>query len=138
MSSSSSFKISVADIDKLQAAMKEYQGDVEGTINDVLHNQGGELIQDAVRRLIPVSGKSWKGKPTAAKKGNSLTNINANLSVTVTTTKKYQYLYFPDDGTNTRRHVGNKRFFERGGESVKDEIIDRCIAKLTNNFEEGV
>lgn len=138
MSGSATFKISVADVEKLQAAMKEYQGDVESSINDILHNQGGELIQDAVRRLIPVSGKTWKGKPTGAKKGNSLTNINGNLSVTVTTTKKYQYLYFPDDGTNTRRHVGNQRFFERGGESVKDEIIERCITKLTNNFEKGV
>lgn len=127
--------MNTADIEKLQAAMKEYQGDVESTINDVLHNDGGELVQDSIRRLIPASGKTWKGKAPAAKSSKSLTSVNTNLAVTVTTTKKYQYLYFPDDGTNTRRHVGNQRFFEKGGEAVKDEIIERCISKLINNFE---
>lgn len=134
---SGTFRLDVADIEKLQAAMEEYQGDVESSINDVLHNQGGSLIQESIRRLIPVSGKTWKGKAPAAKTAKSLTSVNGNLSVTVTTTKKYQYLYFPDDGTSTRRHVGNKQFFEKGGEAVKDEIIERCIAKLTNNFEKG-
>lgn len=131
----SRFKIEVADVEKLQSAMESYQGNVEETINDVLHNQGGALIQESIQRLIPVSGKSWKGKAPAAKTSNSLQSINTNLAVTVTTTKKYQYLYFPDDGASTRRHVGNKRFFEKGGEAVKDEIIERCISRLTNNFE---
>lgn len=130
-------KIEVTQVEKLQEAMKGFQGDVEPSINDVLHNQGGGLIQDSIRRLIPVSGKTWKGKAPAAKSSNSLRNINANLAVTVTTAKRYQYLYFPDSGTNTRRHVGNQRFFEKGGEAVKDEIIERCISKLTDNFNKG-
>lgn len=128
-------KIDIAQVDKLQEAMKGYQGNVETTINDVLHNQGGELIQESIRQIIPVSGKTWNGKAPAAKSSKSLRSVNANLAVTVTTQKKYQYLYFPDDGTNTRRHAGNQRFFERGGEAVKDEIIERCISKLINNFE---
>lgn len=128
-------KINFSDAEKLQSAMKAYQGEIEPTINDVLHNQGGVLIQDSIQRIIPVSGKSWKGKAPAAKSSKSLRSINTNLAVTVTTMKKYQYLYFPDDGTSTRRHVGNQRFFERGGEAVKDDIIERCISKLTNNFE---
>ena len=132
---SRTLQITTADIDKLQSAMKEYQGDVETSINEVLHGEGGELIQDSIRRVIPVSGKSWKGKAPAAKSSKSLQAVNSNLAVTVTTTKKYQYLYFPDDGTNTRRHVGNQRFFEKGGEAVKDEIMERCISKLINNFE---
>ena len=135
---STPFKISIADFEKLQDALKEYQGDAETAINEVLHNESGELIQNAIRRLIPTSGKTWKGKATAAKSANSLRSVNENLSITVTTQKRYQYLYFPDDGTNTKRHAGNQRFFERGGEAVKDEIIERCISKLTNNFEEGV
>lgn len=128
-------KINIEQTDELLKAMKEYQGDVETSINDILHNQAGGLIQDSIRRLMPVSGKLWLGKARAAKSANSLRNVNENLAVTVTTQKKYQYLYFPDDGTNTRRHVGNQRFFERGGDAVKDEIIERCIGKLTNIFE---
>lgn len=131
-------KINVAEIDKLHEAMKNFQGEVEPIINDVFHNQGGELIQGSIRRLIPVSGKTWKGKAPAAKTSKSLQSVNTNLAVTVKTTKKYQYLYFPNDGTNTRRHVGNQQFFEKGGDAVKDEIIERCITNLTTNFEKGV
>lgn len=129
-----SLDINITDFDRLQKAMKDFQDNAETTINDVLHNQAGLLIQDSVRRLIPVSGKTWKGKKGAAKTSNSLKSVNGNLEVTVKSTKRYQYLYFPDDGTNTRRHVGNQQFFRKGGEAVKDEIIERCINKLINNF----
>lgn len=134
---SAPFKINVAEFEKLQEAMKEFQGDTESAINEVLHGEGATLIQDSIRRLIPTSNKSWKGKAPAAKTGKSLRSVNENLAVIVTTTKVYQYLYFPNDGTNTRRHVGNQQFFEAGGEAVQDEVIQRCITKLTNNFEQG-
>lgn len=132
------FSVNFSEVERLQQALKSYQGDTEAAINDVLHNEAGGLAQEEIKRLMPVSGKSWKGKKTAAKKANSLRNVNGNLSVTVTTTKAYQYLYFPDDGTSTRRHAGNQQFFLRGGESVQDEIIERCINKLITKFESEV
>lgn len=131
-------RIEIASVDKLQEAMKTFQGEVEPTINEVLHNQGGELIAESVRRLIPESGKTWRGKAPAAKSGKSLQNVNENLAVIVKNSKRYGYLYFPNDGSNTRRHVGNQQFFEKGGEAVQDEIIERCITALKNKFEEGV
>ena len=126
------YKLEISDYDKLQEALKNYEGDAEEAINDVLHNEAGDLAQEKIYQLMPVSGKSWKGKAPAAKNSKSLRNTNENLAVTVRNAKKYQYLYFPNDGTNTRRHIGNQQFFERGGEMVQDEIIDRCISKLTN------
>lgn len=131
-------KINIKDAERLGEAMQAFQGEVEPTINDVLHNQGGQLIQDSIRRLIPVSGITWKGKKSPAKSAKSLKGVNENLAVTVKTTKDYGYLYFPNDGTNTRRHIGNQQFFERGGEAVQDEIVDRCISQLTKKFEKGV
>lgn len=122
------------EFDDLQQAMKNFQGNTEEVINDVLHNEGGQLIEDEVKRLMPMSGRHWKGKKPAAKNSNSLMQKKDNLSVTVTTKKAYQYLYFPDDGTSTRRHAGNQQFFFKGGESKKDEIIDRCILRLTEDF----
>ena len=132
------FELNVLEIEKLHQAMMDYQGDLEATINDVLHNEAGDLAQESIRRLMPVSGKTWKGKKPAAKKSKSLTNINGELSVTVTTKKNWNYLYFPDDGSNTRRHIGNQQFFARGGEAVQDEIVERCINKLINKFESEV
>ena len=132
------FSLNAEAVEKLQQHIQDYQGNVEAAINDVLHNEAGDLAQTAIRNLIPVSGITWKGKKPAAKNAKSLENVNGNLSVTVKTTKAYQYLYFPDDGTNTKRHVGNQQFFARGGETVQDEIVQRCVNKLTTKFEEGV
>lgn len=132
------FKVNVSEVDRLMQAMQEYSGNVEQAINEVFHNEAGDLAQESIRRLMPVSGKRWRGKAPAAKKSKSMQNVNENLAVTVKNAKKYQYLYFPDDGTNTRRHIGDQRFFERGGEAVQGEIIERCITKLISNFESEV
>lgn len=132
------YSISLTEADRLLQAMKDYAGSVEEAINDVLHSEIGDIAQTEIKRLMPVSGKHWNGKKAAAKTSNSLRNINENLAVTVSTQKAYQYLYFPDDGTNTRRHIGDQRFFARGGENIQGEIIDRCTDKLITNFEKGV
>jgi hypothetical protein len=133
----SSLHVDISGVEKLERALKNFPGNAEETINQVLHNEGGQLIQDAIRSIIPVSGVHWKGKKGPAKTSKSLRNTTENLAVWVRSAKSHQYLYFPDDGTNTRRHVGNQQFFRRGAESVRDEIIDRCIGRLKLNFEKG-
>lgn len=131
-------KINFSEVERLQEALKNFQGNAEDIINDVLHGEAGDLAQKEIYFLMPFSGAHWKGKKPAAKASKSLRNVLGNLSVTVTTTGNYGYLYFPDDGTSTRRHVGNQRFFERGGEEAVPEIVERCINNLINNFEKGV
>lgn len=129
------FKLDASEIDRLQNAIKNFPGDAEKEINAVLHGEGSVLIQDAVRRLMPVSGVTWRGKGKPAKTGNSLTVETGNLYVIVKSSKKYQYLYFPNDGTSTQKHAGEQHFFWRGAESQQAEIIDRCIAKLIPAIE---
>ena len=129
------YKIELSGVEELQKAIKEYKGYAGEAIDDVLHNEAGQLIQDSVRRLMPVSSvKSWKGKPKHAKDADSLRQINYDLAVKITTKGKYGYLYFPDDGTNTKNHIGEQHFFERGGEAVKGEIIEKCLNRLTQEF----
>lgn len=130
----SQFNINDTGLKQLEEHMKNFAGNVEEVINDVLHNEAAPLAQDAIRRLMPVSGKSWKGKKAAAKSGKSMQSVNYNLAVEVKTTKDYQYLYFPNDGTNTRRHAGQQFFFEKGGEAVQNDVVERCVARLTENF----
>lgn len=129
------FSINFSEVDRLMRAMESYSGNTEEAINDVLHNQAGDMAQAEIFRLMPRSNKK-KGKH--AKDVQSLQNITGNLSVTVTTKKKFGYLYFPDDGTNTKRHIGNQQFFARGGEAVQDDIVERCIQRLVNDFEREV
>lgn len=134
---SNTIGLNAEDFERLQKAIEKFPGDSEKAINEVLHGEGGALIQESIRRLIPVSGKTWIGKAAPAKTGKSLMLVPGNLSVTTKSTKPYQYLYFPDDGTNTRRHAGNQQFFPRGVENVASEVADRCVENITNKFNEG-
>jgi hypothetical protein len=134
---SNTLNINVLEFERLEQALRNFPGNTEEIINAVLHNEGGQLIKDAIQPLIPQSGKRWKGKRAPARTGNSLRSTNENLAVWVRSTKSYQYLYFPDDGSNTRRHVGNQQFFFRGAGSVKSEVLDRCVGRLIQTFEQG-
>lgn len=134
---SDTLSINITEFERLEEAIRNFPGNTEDAINAVLHNEGGLLIKEAIQPLIPQSGKTWKGKRAPARTGNSLRSTNENLTVWVRSEKNYQYLYFPDDGSNTRRHVGDQQFFFRGAESVKDEVIDRCVGRLIQTFEKG-
>ena len=124
------FDINFLEVEELGKALTEYSGNAEETINDVLHSEEvNSLAQNAIKVLMPRSNKK-KGRH--AKDSNSLRKQDGNLSVTIRTQKAFQYLYFADDGTNTRRHIGSQRFFGRGGENVQGEIVERCKTKLTN------
>lgn len=129
------FEMDAKEIERLHKAIRNFPGVAEDAINDVFHRDAPYLVSEEIWRLMPVSGRKWRGKAPAAKGAKSLTDETANLSFTVKTTGKYHYLYFPDDGSNTRRHVGNQQFFQRGGEMRQSEIADRCITRITKNFE---
>lgn len=132
---STRFTLSYEDTDRLADAVKRFPGDAEKVINDTLHGYGAELIAERIKKYMPVSDKT---KGTHAVDAASLRHTDSHLSTTVLSAKKYHYLYFPDDGTNTRRHVGNQQFFRRGAEDASGEIVDTLVEKLSQSFEEGV
>ena len=57
-----------------------------------------------------------------------------NLGVWVKNKPVYGYLYFVDDGENTRKHIGNMRFMERGAEAATPRIVDRVQEELIKNI----
>lgn len=121
-------------VERLAQALQNYDGYAGNAINEVLWSEGGVLIKEGIMPLLPVSGRTWKGKKPAAKSTDPFMQMNDTLSVAIKTKNAYHYLYFPDDGSTTRKHVGNRQFMLGGAEAKQDEIIDRCIAKLTENF----
>lgn len=131
------FEMDTQEVERLFNAVRNFPGMAEKSINEVFHTDAPPLVSEEIKRLMPTSGKQWKGKAPAAKTAKSLTDEKANLSFAVKTTGKYHYLYFPDDGTNTSRHVGNQQFFQRGGENKQSEIVDRCIGRITSDFEKS-
>lgn len=128
------FTLDTESYNKLFDLMKEFQGEAPKTVNDILWNEGGPIINEAIMNLLPVSGRDWKGKPKAAKHSAPFTQENAELSVTIKTKSTYNYLYFPDDGTSTRKHAGEKYFMFGGAEAKQEEIIDLCVASLIEKF----
>lgn len=131
------FDMDTKEVERLFDAVKNFPGVAEQSINEVFHNYAPPLVSEEIKRLMPASGKTWAGKAPAAKTAKSLTDEKANLAFVVKTTGKYHYLWFPDDGSNTRNHVGNQQFFQRGGENKQTEIVDRCITQVVTDFEQS-
>lgn len=137
--SRTTFRLDAEQFDRLQQAISNYAGNAGRTIDDVLHNEGGKLISDAIMRLLPESGRKWRGKKAAAKRTQPFLQENGSLSVTIKTKPAYHYLYFPDDGTNTKRHIGYKgrprEFMFKGADSRTEKIMDLCIQRLIDKWE---
>lgn len=129
------FDLEYDDLDRLHEAMSEYAGKAGEVVNDVLHGEGAEIIKDRIMNLLPASGRSWKGKRAAASSTMPFRHESETLAVTVKSKTAYNYLYFPDDGSNTIHHAGNQQFMREGGESAATDIIDICIAKLVDDFQ---
>lgn len=132
-------ELDVKEFETLQRAMSFYGEGAGQVIDDVLHTEGGKLINDEIMRLLPESGRKWRGKKTAAKRTQPFTQDNGSLSVTIRTKSAYNYLYFPDDGSNTKNHRGYKgaprEFMRKGAENQTGKIIDRCIDRLIEKWE---
>lgn len=120
---------------KVMAAAEAYVGDSEEAINRVLHEEAGPLIYIRINPLIHPSGRTFKGHRASATASHwQEYRTGENLAVTVAAEGAYRYLYFPDDGSSSRRHAGNQQFFKRGGEAAVDEIAERCMAALRENW----
>nr|AHF24082.1 Gp9 protein [uncultured bacterium Contig643] len=132
----SNFHLDATEADRLAEAMSQFEGASGRIIDDVLHGEGASRIKDKIAMLLPASGRDWKGKGASARAAmpGAFRQDNGQLSVTIAARGKYHYLYFPDDGSNTRKHAGNQQFMQRGGENAASEVIDLCIGKLTENF----
>lgn len=129
------FEMRYEQTEKLIDAMREYGSGSGRVIDEVLHTEGGRLINDRIMQLLPESGRKWKGKKPAARKAKPFEQKNDSLEVTIRTKYAYHYLYFPDDGTNTKRHKGQQYFMYRGAEDKSAEIIDLCVDRLIRKWE---
>lgn len=119
---------------KYTEAFEQYSGHPGPIIDRILHEQGGKLINDAIINILPASNRTWAGKKPAASTTQPFVQENGSLFVTIKTKPAYHYLYFPDDGTNTKFHAGEQNFMERGAWNVSGKIIDLCVGALINKI----
>lgn len=120
------------DVEEFTSLINQYGNAAQRVINDVLHKEGAQEIKKEIAHLLPASGRNWKGKGASARSAmpGKFAQDDDLLAVTIAARGKYHYLYFPDDGSNTRKHVGNRRFMKKGAEKATSKIIDLCLGKL--------
>jgi hypothetical protein len=130
------FEFDAGSIDDLYEKMVSYGAGSGQIIDKVLRSEGAEEIKKQITRLLPSSGRHWKGKAPAASSAmpGRFDQDNGELSVTIAARGKYHYLYFPDDGSNTRKHAGNKQFMLHGAEAAAPKVVEMCVGKLTEAF----
>lgn len=133
--SGSFYSIEADEFDSLVQKMEAYGPEAVTAINQALSESGPDIYQH-VNQLIHPSGRRFKGHSSSATASDWSRYTPGQLSITVGTKSKFNYLYFPDDGSDTRRHAGMQNFFERGGEAAADKVIERCEEALIRGWED--
>ena len=130
------FEFDAGSIDDLYETMVSYGAGSGQIIDKVLRTEGAEEIKKQIARLLPSSGRHWKGKAPAASSAmpGRFDQDNGELSVTIAARGEYHYLYFPDDGCNTRYHAGNKQFMLHDAAEAAPKVVELCVGKLTEQF----
>lgn len=131
--------VDISGIDLITEKIGKYGPAATEVIQEDLKTEGFERISTHIPDLINASGRSWRGKPTSATQAAPTSVFKAQvegLTLTVSTQKRYNYLYFPDDGSNSKHHAGNQDFMFRGAESMSDEIANDIVKHLITTFEE--
>lgn len=134
------YEFDAKDFQKLRACLNMFPQIAAGEITKTFHDEGAKWLDESIHIFMPRSGREFAGKAPAAKDSKSLVDRekNSKLSVTIGTKPKWHYLYFPDDGSTTVTHAGNQRFFQRGADAVSGKIVDLCVERITEKFEEGM
>lgn len=124
----SKFELNAKSIDVLERTIKEYQQGAEEKITNYLHGKGYEILSNSIQNRIPVSNR--KKKHARNYKALRDRKKGSNLAVIIGTAPKYDYLYFPDDGSNTVHHAGEQHFFEKGVEAEEENVVNQILDAL--------
>lgn len=133
----SCYELKAASLEKLRQAINSCGKNVDNEINIYLHGEGCQLFSRSIENLIPVSNRKKKHAKysDAVHDRQNSSKLRGGgkekLSVIIGTKPDYDYLYFPDDGSNTVHHAGNQHFFERGIERKEDEAVDAMLKRIT-------
>lgn len=132
---STEFRLQTWGFDELYEFMDGAEQRVGPMVDSYLRDQGAESIEREISARLPESGRRWRRKKTAAKKAKPFQRKFSPLAVTISSKTAYHYLYFPDDGSNTKRHHGGQHFMFHGAEKAGSTILEGIQAQLAAIFE---
>ncbi|MCD8198245.1 MAG: hypothetical protein LUE24_13955 [Lachnospiraceae bacterium] len=133
--------IDISGVEKLTEKLERYGNRSGAIVQEYLRDEGFDRIAGHIPNLIHASGRNkakWKNKATASKSAYTsvFQGMVSGMTLTVSTKTRFNYLYFPDDGSNTLHHVGNQQFMLRGAQEQTDGIVDELVGRLVAAFEE--
>lgn len=79
------FELDAQELDELQQKMEEYGEGAARQINDVLHGEGAKEINDQIMRILPASGRHWKGKKAPASAARAIRGVCTRPATSTTT-----------------------------------------------------
>lgn len=135
--SNSRFDVEYTGVEQITDAMERFGKGSGQIIQGVFDEFGGYEIADNIIPMIHSSGRTFKGHRIGARAAGAddvFQHTVSDLTLIVRSVGRFGYLYFPDDGSNTKRHAGNQQFMIKGAEKAAPKIIERCVAKLTEEF----
>lgn len=123
--------------EQLQEKMERFGKGAGQVIQGVYNEFAAKEIKQNILPLVHSSGRVFRGHRQGAKAAGPekvFTHQVKDLSLVVRTNGKFGYLYFPDDGSTSRKHAGQQHFMQKGLDRSTDTIIERCLAALTEDF----
>ena len=124
-------------VEQLGERIKKYGAGAGQIVQEVYEDFAAKEIKSNILPLVHASGRVFKGHRQGAKGAGPEKvfrhSVNG-LNLIVRTNQKFGYLYFPDDGSNTKRHAGQQHFMDRGLQQTVPDIIERCMARLAEEF----
>lgn len=136
-------RVYFCDIQKKDIEMYFYRifedikkGTIDRILNNVLHSyEAAEIVESKIQPLLPESRRTWRRKKMPASYTDPFDEDFTQLEALIVKSKKdYQYLYFPDDGSNSFNHKGNQRFMIRGANIAQDPILELITSKITKEI----
>lgn len=131
--------INYDDLSDLQSIIEVFGNDALKVVNNVLHdNASADIAIKSIEELIPSSGRNWKGKKAAASTTHPLKSDKKELlTLIIHSEPNYNYLYFPDDGSNTEKHQGDQHFMQKGADNALNDIANLCAESIIKFFNTG-
>lgn len=133
--------VDLSGVDRLTESIQKYGKESQLIITKYLVQDAIDVIGPAITRLLPVSGRTFRGHRQGAKAAGYRTTFMSTAetvdSVIVRSRTAFDYLYFPDDGDNTDHHAGKQYFMLRGAEAAVPQVVNDICSRLAAKFEEG-
>lgn len=125
-------EMSYEKYEQLIRAAEGMQGNMEEAINEALRSsQIKNWMINSITEFTPMStAKIRPWHPRHARGADPYKEKYENLSIVIKSKTAFNYLYFPDDGSNTKRHQGMQQFMLHGAEAVSDQVADEIVDRI--------